>query len=61
MTTLSKDWIKDRKLFLSKEYIKVADDLSEFKDKLLEAEDNLNDITAELESLDSLNYTCTNI
>ena len=61
MTTLSKDWIKDRKLFLSKEYIKVADDLSEFKDKLLEAEDNLNDITAELEDLDSLNYTCINI
>ena len=55
MATLSKEWIKDRKLFLSKEYIRVADDVSEFRDKLIEAEDNLNDITAELEDLDSLN------
>ena len=61
MTTSSNEWIKDRKLFLSKEYIKVADDISDIKDKLIDAEDNLNDITAELESLDSLNYTCTNI
>ena len=61
MTTLSKDWIENRKAFLSREWIKVSDDVSEFRDKLIEAEDNLNDITAELESLDSLNYTCTNI
>ena len=50
---LTKEWIKDRKAFLSKEYIKVADDVSDLKDKLSEAEDSLNDITAEIEDLDS--------
>ena len=61
MTTLSKDFIKDRKLFLSKEYIKVADDVSELRDKLIEAEDNLNDIVNELADLDSMNYTTVNL
>ena len=61
MTTLSKDFIKDRKLFLSKEYIKVADDVSELRDKLIEAEDNLNDIVNEIADLDSMNYTTVNI
>ena len=61
MVTLSKEWIKDRKLFLSKEYIRVSDDVSELRDKLIEAEDNLNDITAEIEHLKSMNYTCVNI
>ena len=50
---LTKEWIKDRKAFLSKEYIKVSDDVSDLKDKLSEAEDSLNDITAEIEDLDS--------
>ena len=61
MATLSKDFIKDRKLFLSKEYIKVADDISELRDKLIEAEDNLNDIVNEIADLDSMNYTTVNI
>ena len=61
METLSKEWIKDRKLFLSEEYIRVADDVSELRDKLIDAEDNLNDITAEIFHLDSMNYTCINI
>ena len=54
---LTKEWVRDRKAFLSNEYIKVADDVSDLKDKLLEAEDNLNDITAEIEDLDSLKGT----
>ena len=58
---LSKEWIKDRKVFLSKEYIKVADDVSELRDKLIDAEDNLNDIVNELADLDSMNYTTVNI
>jgi len=53
MITLSKDFIKQRKEFLSKEYIKVADDLSELKDKLIDTEDNLNDIVNEIAYLDS--------
>ena len=61
MTTLSKDWIENRKAFLSREWIKVSDDVSELRDKLIEAEDNLNDITAEIEDLKSMNYTCINI
>tara|TARA_R110001599_G_scaffold183085_2_gene376187 strand:+ start:1471 stop:1650 length:180 start_codon:yes stop_codon:yes gene_type:complete len=52
---LTKEWIKDRKVFLSKEYIKVADDVSELRDKLIDAEDNLNDIVNELADLDSMN------
>ena len=58
---LTKEWIKDRKVFLSKEYIKVADDVSELRDKLIDAEDNLNDIVNELADLDSMNYTTVNI
>lgn len=61
MATLSKDWIENRKTFLSREWIKVSDDVSELRDKLIEAEDNLNDITAEIEHLKSMNYTCVNI
>jgi|GEM_PF-1993443 len=61
MATLSKEYIEYRKVFLSKEYIKVADDLSELRDKLIEAEDNLNDIVVEIEDLDSMNYTSINI
>jgi uncharacterized coiled-coil DUF342 family protein len=61
MATLSKEWIKDRKAFLSKEYIKVSDDISELRDKLIDAEDNLNDIVNEIADLDSLNYTTINI
>ena len=57
MSTLSKEWIKERKEFLSKEDIKVADDVSELKDKLTEAEDNLNDIVNEILDLDSLKGT----
>ncbi len=57
MTTLSKDFIKERKEFLSKEYIKVADDVSELRDKLIDAEDNLNDIVNEIFDLDSLKGT----
>ena len=57
MTTLSKDWIENRKAFLSREWIKVSDDASELRDKLIEAEDNLNDITAEIEDLKSLKGT----
>jgi len=57
MTTLSKEWIKERKEFLNKEYVKVADDVSELKDKLIDAEDNLNDIVNEIFDLDSLKGT----
>ena len=55
MATLSKEWIKDRKAFLSKEWIKASDDVSELRDKLIDAEDNLNDIAAELDDLKSMN------
>ena len=51
---LTKEWIKIRKAFLRNEYRNVADDISDLKDKLIEAEDSLNDITAEIEDLDSL-------
>lgn len=61
MTTLSKEWIENRKAFLSREWIKVADDISDLKDKLIEAEDNLNDIVNEIADLDSLNYTSIDI
>ncbi len=61
MATLSKEWIKDRKAFLSKEWIKASDDVSELRDKLIDAEDNLNDIAAELDQLKSMNYTTINI
>ena len=61
MATLSKDWIENRKTFLSREWIKVSDDVSELRDKLIEAEDNLNDIAAEIDDLKSMNYTCINI
>ena len=57
MSTLSKEWIKERKEFLSKEYIKVADDVSELKDKLTETEDNLNHSNNEIFDLDSLKGT----
>jgi hypothetical protein len=57
MVTLSKEWIENRKAFLSREWIKVSDDASELRDKLIEAEDNLNDITAEIDDLDSLTGT----
>jgi uncharacterized coiled-coil DUF342 family protein len=61
MATLSKDWIENRKTSLSREWIKVSDDVSELRDKLIEAEDNLNDIAAEIDDLKSMNYTCINI
>ena len=61
MTTLSRDWIENRKAFLSREWIKVSDDVSELRDKLIDAEDNLNDIAAELDQLKSMNYTTINI
>tara|TARA_B100001093_G_scaffold368114_1_gene353039 strand:+ start:485 stop:670 length:186 start_codon:yes stop_codon:yes gene_type:complete len=61
MATLSKEWIKDRKAFLSEEWIKASDDVSELRDKLIDAEDNLNDIAAELDQLKSMNYTTINI
>jgi len=57
MVTLSKEWIENRKAFLSREWIKVSDDASELRDKLIEAEDNLNHITAEIDDLDSLTGT----
>ncbi len=61
MTTFSKDWIKNRKAFLSREWIKASDDVSELRDKLIDAEDNLNDIASELDQLKSMNYTCVNM
>ena len=57
MTTLSKDWIENRKAFLSREWIKVSDDASELRDKLIDTEDNLNDIVNEIFDLDSLKGT----
>ena len=57
MTTLSKDWIENRKAFLSREWIKVSDDVSELRDKLIDTEDNLNDIVNEIFDLDSLKGT----
>jgi len=61
MTTFSKDWIENRKAFLSRERIKASDDVSELRDKLIDAEDNLNDIVNELDQLKSMNDTCVNI
>ena len=57
MITLSKDWIENRKAFLSREWIKVSDDASELRDKLIDTEDNLNDIVNEIFDLDSLKGT----
>ena len=53
-TLLSKEWIENRKAFLSREWIKVSDDVSELRDKLIEAEDDLNDIASEIDNLDFL-------
>jgi hypothetical protein len=50
MATLSAEWIKNRKVFLSKEYTKVTKLRKEFE----QAEDDLNDIVNEIADLDSL-------
>lgn len=53
-TILSKDFIEKRKIFLSNEYIKVADNVDRLRDELKRAEDDLNDIAWEIANLDSL-------
>ena len=60
-SSMDRDWIENRKALLSREWIKASDDVSELRDKLIDAEDNLNDIAAELDQLKSMNYTTINI
>jgi len=54
-SSMDRDWIENRKALLSREWIKASDDVSELRDKLIDAEDNLNDIAAELDDLKSMN------
>jgi|AACY02.4.fsa_nt_gi predicted nucleic acid-binding Zn-ribbon protein len=54
MATLSAEWIKNRKVFLSKEYTKVTDKVTKLRKEFEQAEDDLNDIVNEIADLDSL-------